>query len=59
MENRWHSLDNKDIWNQIYLVNWLLDFYDTFKGSFISERAIEWSKHILLNIMEKQGANLS
>jgi hypothetical protein len=59
MINKWYSLSSKDIWNLIYLANYLFDLNDIFKGTFLAERAIYHSHNIIMIILERQKGQLN
>lgn len=51
LTNKWYIMANKDTWNLIYLVNYLFDFYNIFKGSTLAESAVAHAKQILLDLL--------
>lgn len=59
MRNKWYSIQIKDVWNLIYLANYLFDLHDIFKGTYISLRAVNYSREILLGILDCKKGQLA
>lgn len=59
MTERFYSLGDKDIWNLIYLVNYIFDLHDIFVGSFIAQRLVRAAKRILLDMLETRGDKIN
>jgi predicted nucleic-acid-binding protein len=59
LKNKWYAVEQKDVWNLIYLANYLFDLHDIFKGSFIAERAVVFSKDILMSILGRKNGKLN
>lgn len=59
MANKWYALSKKDVWNLIYLANYLYDLHDIVKGTFIAERAVYHSHNIVMIVLERQKGTLN
>lgn len=56
--HRWFSVEDKDTWTIIYLVNYIFDLHDIFIGSFVSQRIVQSAKRLLLQILEYKKDSL-
>ena len=59
MLKKWYTVDPKDVWNSIYLLNYIFDLYEIFKGTFIAQRVIINAKKLILEILDNKEASLT
>lgn len=59
LNNKWYAFELKDVWNLIYLANYLYDLNDIFKGTFIAEQSMEHAKNILMTVLDCKKGQLT
>ena len=56
---KWYSIEDKDTWNLIYLVNFLFGLHDIFTGSYIANRLVRNAKNILMMVLEQRRDSMN
>jgi len=58
-QQNWYSIEDKDTWNLIYLVNYLFELHDIFVGSYIANRLVWNGKRILMQVLDQRRSDIN